>query len=103
MDESKTIQTLGFEIVRLQAEIERLQRDLEIWRRNGGDDLMRAEIERLRALANSHAAMCERLSTERDELLAALQECMWLLEDLQSEPGLVQKKARAAIAKAEGK
>jgi FtsZ-binding cell division protein ZapB len=32
----------------LRAEIEQLRRDLEIWRRNGGDDLMRTEIEQLR-------------------------------------------------------
>jgi hypothetical protein len=33
----------------------KLRRDLEIWRRNGGDDLMRAEIVKLRALL--HALM----------------------------------------------
>src|SRR5262245_12668037 len=36
------------EIGRLEDEIARLKRDLEIWRRNGGDDLQRAEIARLR-------------------------------------------------------
>jgi len=32
-----------------EAEIERLRRDLEIWKHNGGNDLMRTEIERLQA------------------------------------------------------
>lgn len=37
------------------AEIERLTRDLEIWKRNGGDILLRAEIERL-TIYNAWAA-----------------------------------------------
>jgi hypothetical protein len=34
----------------LRADNERLRRDLAIWERNGGDILLRAEVERLRAL-----------------------------------------------------
>ena len=41
------------EIERLRAENERLRRNLEIWRRNGGDILREAEIEKLRN--ESHA------------------------------------------------
>lgn len=37
------------------------------------------------------------------ELLAELKHCVWLLRDLQPEPGLVQQQALAAIAKAEGR
>lgn len=33
--------------------------------------------------------------------LAALKHCVWLLADLQADPGLVQKQAHAAIANAE--
>jgi hypothetical protein len=36
------------------------------------------------------------------EMLAALELCVWLLDDIQSVPGLVQRKARAVIAKAKG-
>jgi hypothetical protein len=35
------------------------------------------------------------------DLLRELKHCVWLLRDLQPEPGLVQKQALAAIAKAE--
>jgi chromosome segregation ATPase len=51
-----------------EAEIERLRRDLEIWRRNGGDDLMRAEIERLRAEKNLCAEMLANAEAECKEL-----------------------------------
>jgi hypothetical protein len=47
--------------------------------------------------ANAH------LIAAAPELLSALRECVWLLADLQTEPGLVQKKAIAAIAKATDK
>lgn len=35
-------------------------------------------------------------------LLRELKNCVWLLEDLQPQPGLVQKQARAVIADVEG-
>jgi membrane protein involved in colicin uptake len=66
------------EIERLTAENTSLRRDLEIWRRNGGDDLMRAEVERLRSYAESMNALAEerlseieRLRRLRGELLRA--------------------------------
>lgn len=48
-DEIVRLRAVREAIQKRDAEIERLRRDLEIWRRNGGDDLQRAEVERLRA------------------------------------------------------
>ena len=36
------------EMCEMRTEIERLRKDLAIWRRNGGDDLLRAENQKLR-------------------------------------------------------
>ena len=43
-----------------------------------------------------------RLIAAAPVLLAELKHCVWLLADLQAEPGLIQKQARAAIAEATG-
>jgi hypothetical protein len=61
-----------------KAENERLTRDLEIWKRNGGDILLRAEVERLtpyveafrreEARADKAGAEIDRLTAERDGL-----------------------------------
>jgi hypothetical protein len=72
MQLNDTTAQLRVELERAQIEIERLKRDLEIWRRNGGDDLMRAEIERLKALSQNNAHSWDAIVRERDELRAAL-------------------------------
>ena len=51
---------------------------------------------------NREALAHARLIAAAPELLAALKECLWLLSDIQDAPGLVQEKAREAVAKAEG-
>jgi chromosome segregation ATPase len=61
----------------LQAESEQLRRDLEIWKRNGGDILQRAEIEQLKIDVEhwktedaNGTALVLQLSAEVDQLCA---------------------------------
>ena len=57
-----------WEQARLRLEIVRLRRDLEIWRRNGGDILQQAEIDRLRALNAELAEALQPYNEAADEI-----------------------------------
>ena len=85
MSQLPIFEDLQLENTILRAENARLRRDLEIWKRNGGDDLQRAEVERLQndlerrlrqfdAHIQAADGVIKQLRAEKARLLAALDE-----------------------------